>query len=98
MAIFSHLHLLQPGGVTVRKGVHDLPDGDAKGAEPVQDGSGEAPHGGELGGDVEGVQVDASTRNHFDQCHLVWLCQVYSCKENRTVKMAKNNLIKNWVK
>ena len=80
VSIFSHLHLLQPGGVTVRKGVHDLPDGDAKGAEPVQDGSGEAPHGGELGGDVERVQVDASTRNHFDQCHLVWLCQVYSCK------------------
>merc|ERR1719234_1670793 len=31
----SHLHLLQPGRVTVGKGVHDLPDCDAKRAEPV---------------------------------------------------------------
>ena len=63
MPIMSNLHLLQPGWVTVGKGVHDLPDRDAKGAEPVQDRSGEPTHGSKLRRDVEGVQVNASTRN-----------------------------------
>merc|ERR1712172_261145 len=45
----SHLHLLQPGWITVGKGVHDLPDGDAKRAEPVQNASGKATHGRKLG-------------------------------------------------
>ena len=59
----SNLHLLQPGWVTIGKGVHDLPDRNAKGAEPVQDGSGKATHSRKLGRDVKGVQVNASTRN-----------------------------------
>ena len=61
--MMSNLHLLQPGWVTVGKGVHDLPDRNAKRAEPVQDGSGKTTHGGKLGRDVKGVQVNASTRN-----------------------------------
>merc|ERR1712181_92335 len=68
----SHLHLLQPVWVTVGKGVHDLPDCNAKGAESMQDWSGKSTHGRKFGRDVEGVQI----ASHSVEGGLVLVCRI----------------------